>query len=91
MSNEQREAARAFRELGNTLVGLGRRLNVGDRVTAVGRQMRNVARGELADDNLAKLRRPVDELRAVVDDLAVAMDELRALFESLVEVVGVDN
>ncbi len=88
---EQQAAARSFHELGTALAAFGRRLNVGSKLIAIGRQFGRISARDLKGDNVLPLRRPVDELRAIVDEIVTLAGELRTLVDAIADAVGVDN
>jgi hypothetical protein len=85
------EAARAFHAFGSQIVVLGRGLELGRAMVALGQQLRKVTPEQLTDANLRVLRKPLDELRGLVDALDAASQTLRALHDGLTAIVGVDN
>lgn len=90
MSTEP-DKARVFRECGNALAAMGRRLSLGKQLVALGRDMRNIANVDLTDENLFKLRRPLDQFRALIDSLAETATELRTLLDTLSSIIGYDG
>ncbi len=91
ITTEQQAASNAFHEIGSALVALGRRLSIAGKLVALGRQLSRVSARDLEDDKLTALRRPVDDLRVLVDEVATFAADLRTLLEALAAVVGVDN
>lgn len=96
MTDENQQARRSFRDLGNALVALGRRANIGATLIDLGKELRRTApsiadAGHLQAEQLLKLRKPLDALRASIEVLASITNELRSVADSLAEFIGVDN